>query len=159
MLKIGDTAPGFTLPDSERQMRSLSDFRGKPVLLLFFPAAFTSVCTAELCSVRDELGRYEKVGAQPLGISVDLPFTLARFKEDQGLNFPLLSDFNKEVSTAYNALYSEFILGLKGVSKRAAFLVDGEGIIRYAEVLDNAGEQPDFTAIKTALAALSVPSS
>ncbi|GAB4094410.1 peroxiredoxin [Flaviaesturariibacter terrae] len=154
MLQIGDAAPDFTLPDSDRKMVSLSQLRGKPVLLLFFPAAFTSVCTAELCSVRDELSRYEELGAQPIGISVDLPFTLARYKEDQGLNFPLLSDFNKEVSKAYNALYEEFILGLKGVSKRAAFVLDGEGKIRYAEVLDNAGEQPDFAAIKAALAGI-----
>ncbi|RYY86972.1 MAG: redoxin domain-containing protein [Chitinophagaceae bacterium] len=152
-------APQFTLPDSDRKMISLSDFHGKPVLLLFFPAAFTSVCTAELCSVRDELGLYQELSVQPLGISVDMPFTLAKFKEDQRLNFPLLSDFNKEVSKAYNALYEEFILGLKGVSKRAAFLIDGEGQIRYAEVLENAGEQPDFNAIKAALAELSAPSS
>ncbi|TCZ68651.1 peroxiredoxin [Flaviaesturariibacter aridisoli] len=159
MLKTGDQAPDFSLPDSDRNMVSLSNFRWRPVLLLFFPAAFTSVCTAELCSVRDELGRYEELGAQPLGISVDLPFTLNRYKQDERLNFPLLSDFNKEVSAAYNALYEEFILGLKGVSKRAAYLIDGDGTIRYAEVLENAGEQPDFTAIKAALAALGTPSS
>ncbi|RYE01815.1 MAG: peroxiredoxin [Sphingobacteriales bacterium] len=159
MLQKGDKAPDFTLPDSDRQMISLSQYRGRPVLLLFFPAAFTSVCTAELCSVRDDFERYTRIGAQPLGISVDMPFTLGRYKEEQGLNFPLLSDFNKEVSKAYNALYEEFILGLKGVSKRAAFLIDGEGIIRYAEVLENAGNVPDFDAIKAALDSLSVASS
>jgi peroxiredoxin len=151
MLKIGDSAPDFTLIDQDRKPVTLSSFRGEQVLLLFFPAAFTSVCTAELCSVRDNLGRFQKVNARPFGISVDMPFTLAKFREDQGLNFSLLSDFNKEASKAYDCLYEDWILGLKGVSKRAAFVIDGAGIIRYAEVLENAGEQPDFAAINKVL--------
>ena len=143
----GQTAPSFTLQDTEKNRRSLTDFQGQNVVLLFFPLAFTSVCTAELCGVRDNLKNYEQLNAQPLGISVDSMFTLGKFKEDQNLNFPLLSDFNKEASTAYGALYEDFF-GMKGVSKRAAFVVDKEGIVQYAEVLENAGEQPNFEAIQ-----------
>jgi peroxiredoxin len=143
----GQTAPSFTLQDTEKNRRSLTDFQGQNVVLLFFPLAFTSVCTAELCGVRDNLKNYEQLNAQPLGISVDSMFTLGKFKEDQNLNFPLLSDFNKEASAAYGALYEDFF-GMKGVSKRAAFVVDKEGIVQYAEVLENAGEQPNFEAIQ-----------
>jgi peroxiredoxin len=117
------------------------------VLLLFFPQAFTSVCTQELCGVRDNIGRYSNAKAQVLGISVDSVFTLDQFKNSQQFNFPLLSDFNKEVSGAYGALYQDWILDMKGVSKRAAFVIDREGHVRYAEVLENAGEVPNFNAI------------
>lgn len=152
-LQIGQPAPGFTLFDTEKKEVSLTNYRGKSVVLLFFPLAFTSVCTAELCSVRDELKKYEDLNAQPIGISVDSLFTLAKFKEEQRLNFPLLSDFNKTVSKSYGALYEQFGFGMAGVSKRAAFVVDGDGLIQYAEVLENAGDQPDFAAIEKALAA------
>src|SRR4051812_44091183 len=147
-LQIGDEAPDFTLFDSDKNEFSLSDLKGNNVLLLFFPLAFTSVCTAELCSVRDNLSMYEQLDVRPIGISVDSLYTLAKFKAEQKINFPLLSDFNKEVSKTYGALYEMFGFGMKGVSKRAAFLIDREGIIEYAEVLDNAGLQPDFIAIQ-----------
>jgi peroxiredoxin len=147
-LQIGDEAPDFTLFDSDKNEFSLSDLKGNNVLLLFFPLAFTSVCTAELCSVRDNLNMYEQLDVRPIGISVDSLYTLAKFKAEQKINFPLLSDFNKEVSKTYGALYETFGFGMKGVSKRAAFLIDREGIIEYAEVLDNAGLQPDFVAIQ-----------
>jgi peroxiredoxin len=148
MIQTGDMAPDFTLYDSEKNQVTLSSFRGKNVLLLFFPLAFTSVCTAELCAVRDQLKMYEQLEVQPMGISVDSLHTLARFKLDQNLNFPLLSDFNKEVSKLYGSIYETFGYGMKGVSKRSAFLIDREGRVRYAEVLDNAGLQPDFNAIQ-----------
>ena len=106
------------------------------VVLLFFPLAFTSVCTAELCSVRDNYALYNELNAVVYGISVDSAFTLAKFKEEQRLNFDLLSDFNKTASTAYDCLYSEFALGMKGVSKRSAFVIDKDGMIQYAEVLE-----------------------
>lgn len=153
-LQTGTPAPDFTLFSSEKQKITLSELKGQPVLLLFFPLAFTSVCTAELCSVRDTLEWYNKVDAGVFGISVDSPQTLARFKADQQLNFTLLSDFNKEVSRAYDSIYEEFGLNMKGVSKRSAFVIDGEGIIRYAEVLENAGEQPDFNQIRAVLEGL-----
>ncbi len=151
-LKTGDKAPDFTLPDTDKNEVTLSSLKGENVLLLFFPLAFTSVCTKELCSVRDNLSLYNNANVRVLGISVDSPFTLAKFKEEQGMNFTLLSDFNKTASTAYGSLYETFALGLKGVSKRSAFLIDKEGIIRYAEVLENAGEVPDFDAIQGAMA-------
>lgn len=135
-------------------MVSLEDFRGKNVVLLFFPAAFTGVCTAELCAMRDDIATYQKLDAQILAVSVDLPFTLGKFREEQNLNFPLLSDFNKEASKAYGAIYENWILGLHGVSKRSAFVIDKDGIVRYAEVLDNAGELPNFEAVRKVLGEL-----
>ncbi|MDB5251986.1 MAG: peroxiredoxin [Flaviaesturariibacter sp.] len=153
-IAVGQTAPDFTLYDTEKNKVSLGDFRGRNVLLLFFPLAFTSVCTAELCSVRDNIAQYADVDAQPLGISTDSLFTLAKFREEQSLNFPLLSDYNKEVSGAYGSLYETWGFDYKGVTKRSAFLIDRNGIVRYAEVLENAGEQPDFNAIKAAMAEL-----
>lgn len=153
-LEIGTQAPAFTLFSSDKKEVSLESLRGKNVLILFFPLAFTSVCTAELCHVRDDISRYNHSEAEVLAISVDSPQTLAKFKEDQHLNFPLLSDFNKEVSALYGAIYETFAMGMKGVSKRSAFVIDKGGIIRYAEVLENAGEQPNFQAINECLSAL-----
>jgi peroxiredoxin len=147
-VQVGALAPDFSLYDSEKNKQRLSDQRGNNVLLLFFPLAFTSVCTAELCSVRDNLKIYETLEARPFGISVDSLHTLARFKQDQHLNFPLLSDFNKKVSKLYGSLYETFGYEMEGVSKRSAFIIDKKGIIQYAEVLENAGQQPDFAAIQ-----------
>src|SRR3954466_4715481 len=154
-LNSGDKAPDFTLYDSEKNKVSLSDYAGKNIVLLFFPLAFTSVCTAELCSVRDNLARYNQLNAEVFGISVDSLHTLNRFKQDQQLNFRLLSDFNKEVSAEYGCLYDKFSFDMKGVSKRAAFVLDKNGIVKYAEVLENAGNQPDFNAIQHALETVS----
>jgi len=153
-VQVGQKAPDFSLYDTDKNLVTLSEQKGSHVLLLFFPLAFTSVCTAELCSVRDNLKLYESVSAKPFGISVDSLFTLGKFKEEQELNFPLLSDFNKEVSKTYGSLYETFGFGMQGVSKRAAFLIDKEGIVQYAEVLENAGLQPDFEAIQVKLRAL-----
>jgi peroxiredoxin len=155
-LALGQPAPDFTLFNSEKKAITLSQQRGQNVLLLLFPLAFTSVCTAELCSVRDNFTIYENLNAKIFGISVDSLYTLAKYKEEQKLNFDLLSDFNKEVSKTYDALYETFGYGMQGVSKRAAFLIDEEGIIRYAEVLENAGLQPNFEAIKETLTAIQV---
>ena len=153
-IEIGKQAPEFTLVDTTKNQVALSSFKGKNVLILFFPMAFTSVCTKELCSIRDNIALYNSANAQVLGISVDSPFTLAKFKEEQGLNFPLLSDFNKVVSPAYGALYENFIGWMKGVSKRSAFVIDKEGVVRYAEVLESAGDLPNFQAIQATLASL-----
>lgn len=152
----GEPAPLFRLFDTDKKETSLSEYKGQNVVLLFFPLAFTSVCTAELCSVRDNLKMYEDLSAQPIGISVDSLFTLAKYKAEQNLNFPLLSDFNKDASKAYGALYENFGFGMKGVGKRAAFIIDKDGVIQYAEVLENAGLQPDFDAIKQTLTRLYV---
>jgi peroxiredoxin len=146
---IGQKAPDFTLFSSDLKEVSLSDYAGKKVVIHFFPMAFTGVCTTQLCTMRDSFGYYEGLGAEVVGISVDSPFTLAKFKEDNTYQFPLLSDFNKEVSQAYGAYYDEFVFNLKGVSKRAAFVVNENQEIIYAEVLDSAGDLPDFDAIRT----------
>src|SRR5687767_6913013 len=129
-IQVGQPAPDFTLYDSEKKQRSLSEFRGQNVLLLFFPLAFTSTCTKELCEVRDNISLYNNLKAVVLGISVDSLQTLARYKEDQQLNFTLLSDFNKEVSTEYGCLYELFGYNMRGVSKRAAFVIDKAGIVQ-----------------------------
>lgn len=151
-IEAGQNAPDFSLYDSDKNKVTLSDYKGKQVLLLFYPQAFTGVCTKELCSIRDNIAQYENVNAQVFGISVDSVFTLAKFKAEHVLNFPLLSDFNKEVSQAYGTLYENWIFDMKGVSKRSAFVIDEEGIVQYAEVLENAGDLPNFEAIEAALA-------
>lgn len=155
-IEIGQAAPDFTLYNSEKNKVTLSDMKGQHVLLLFFPLAFTSTCTAELCSVRDNISFYNKVNAKVFGISVDSLQTLAKYKSDQQLNFTLLSDFNKEVSSAYGSLYEMFGYNMKGVSKRSAFIIDKEGLVQYAEVLENAGEQPDFNKIALVLETLKI---
>ena len=152
-LKTGDKAPLFTLHASDTKEVSLKDYQGRNVVVLFFPLAFTGVCTEELCTMRDALADYNDMDTDVLAISVDSPFTLAKYKELEKLNFPLLSDFNKEVSRQYGSLYDTFAFGMQGVSKRSAFVVDKEGVIRYAEVLESAGELPNFAAIKETLAA------
>jgi len=153
VIKKGDKAPEFTLRASDTSEVSLNQFQGENVLLLFFPLAFTGVCTEELCSIRDDIATYNNMNAKVLGISVDSPFTLAKFKESLNLKYALLSDFNKVVSRAYGALYEDFVLDMKGVSKRSAFVIDKNGIIRYAEVLENAGDLPNFAAIRETLEA------
>lgn len=153
-IEKGQKAPEFTLFNSEKNKVSLADFKGKNLVILFFPQAFTGVCTNELCSVRDNLNVYTGLNAEVVGISVDSIFTLAKFKEEQKYNFPLLSDFNKNVSHAYGAFYDEFVFEMKGVSRRAAFVVDKEGLVQYAEVLESAGDLPNFEAIKATLTGL-----
>lgn len=154
MVELGQKAPAFTLVNTENKEVSLSDYSGKNVVVLFFPFAYTGVCTTELCTIRDGLSAYEALNAQVLAISVDSPFTLAKFKEDNKLNFPLLSDFNKAASQEYGAFYDEFVFGLKGVSKRAAFVIDAEGTVKHMEVLESAGDLPSFDAINNALSSL-----
>lgn len=148
----GQYAPRFTLFSSDKKEVSLADYKGKNVLLLFFPFAFSSVCTAELCAVRDNIGIYSNVNAEVLAISVDSLFTLAKFREVQGFTFPLLSDFNKEASAAYEVLYDVFpAFAMKGVSKRAAFIINKEGTVIHSEVCASPGDTPDFDAIRQVL--------
>jgi peroxiredoxin len=153
-LKVGDKAPDFTLINTETKEVSLSDYKDKNVVLLFFPLAFTGVCTTELCEMRDNIATYGNLNAEIVAVSVDSPFTLAKFKEEQKLPFPLLSDFNKTTSEAYDSIYEDFVLGMKGVSKRSAFVIDKAGVIQHAEVLADAGKIPDFKAVQSVLAAL-----
>ena len=151
-LNTGDKAPEFTLNNTEGEAVTLQDLKnsGGDTLLLFFPLAFSGVCTEEVCTLRDNMKLYNSLNATVAGISVDSFFTLKEFKKANNLNFPLLSDFNKVVSTNYGVLYEDFF-GMKGVSKRSAFIVNGNGLITYAEVLDDSGKQPDFKAIQNIL--------
>jgi peroxiredoxin len=153
-IQIGQEAPDFSLRDNQKNTVTLSSQRGKNVVLLFFPLAFTSTCTKELCSVRDNITFYNNTNAQVYGISVDSLFSLDKFKQEQNLNFPLLSDFNKDASRAYESIYEDWFNDMKGVSKRSAFVVDKDGVVRYAEVLENAGDVPDFAAIQKCLESL-----
>jgi peroxiredoxin len=153
-IQKGQQAPDFSLFNSEKNKVALADYKGKNLVILFFPLAFTGVCTTELCSVRDNLTTYTNLNAEIVGISVDSLFTLEKFKEEQQYNFPLLSDFNKTTAQAYGAFYDEFVLDMKGVAKRASFVVDKNGTVQYAEVLESAGDLPNFEAIKEVLAGL-----
>ncbi|MBP6185324.1 MAG: peroxiredoxin [Saprospiraceae bacterium] len=153
-IQIGQSAPDFTLFSSDKKEVTLSDYRGQNVVLLFFPLAFTGVCTAELCAMRDDIATYSNLNAQILAISIDTPQTLAKFREEQHFNFPLLSDFNKSAATSYDCLYETFVMGMKGVAKRSAFVVDKEGVICYAEVLESAGDLPNFEKVRETLAGL-----
>ncbi len=154
-LKVGDLAPNFTLKDTNNQTFSLNDYKNKSnVLILFFPAVGSGVCEKELCTTRDSMKDYENLKAQVFAISVDSPFSQKLWVDKHNFNFPLLSDFNKEVSQMYGAFYDLWLPGkwdLKGVAKRSAFVVDKSGIIQYAEVLENAGEEPSYNAIKEVL--------
>ncbi len=155
-LKVGDKAPEFTMFSSDKKQVSLSDYKGKNVLILFFPLAFTSTCTKELCGIRDNIYDFNGLDVEILAISIDTPQTLAKWKEMERYSFTMLSDFNKEVSKAYGSLYDTFVMDMHGVSKRSAFLVDADGIIQYAEVLDDAGQIPDMEAIKEKIKQVSV---
>ena len=151
-ISIGQAAPNFTLFDTDKKPVSLADFKGQNVVVLFFPLAFTGVCTAELCNIRDNIAIYNNSNATVLGISVDSLFTLGKFKEEQKLNFSLLSDFNKAATSAFGVLYDVFpAFEMQGVSKRSAFVVDKEGVVQYAEVCPTPGDLPNFEAIQTTL--------
>ena len=150
-LSVGTKAPDFKLFNSEKKEVSLSDFKGKNLIIQFFPAAFTGVCTAQMCSSRDSLSFYNDLNASVVGVSIDTPFSLAEFKKQNGINFDLLSDFNKELIKAYDMVIENFALGMKGVAKRGAVLVDKEGVIQYIEVTPSPGDQVNFDALKDAL--------
>lgn len=154
-LKVGDIAPDFSLKSTSNETYTLSYFKGKKnVVILFFPAVGTSVCEKELCSTRDGMKDYENLNAQVLAISVDGPFAQKLWSDKHQFNFPVLSDFNKEVAPTYGAFYDVWLpekFGLKGVAKRSAFVVDKNGIIKYAEVLENAGHEPNYNAIQEVL--------
>ncbi|PKL82341.1 MAG: peroxiredoxin [Ignavibacteriae bacterium HGW-Ignavibacteriae-3] len=158
-LKIGDVAPNFTLKNTNNESVTLSDFKGKNnVVLLFFPAVGSGVCEKELCSTRDSMKDYEDLNAKVFGISVDGPFSQKLWAEKHKFNFSLLSDFNKEVAPAYGAFYDVWLAGkwdLKGVAKRSAFVIDKNGVVQYAEVLENAGTEPSYTAVQETLKKLS----
>lgn len=150
-IQVGQQAPDFTLRDTEKNKVTLSEQRGKNVVLLFYPAAFTNVCTRELCGTRDNLAFYNSTNAQVYGISVDSLYAQGKFRQELNLNFPLLSDFNKTASRAYDTIYETWYNDMEGVSKRSAFVIDKEGIVRYAEVLESANDEPNYDAIQQCL--------
>lgn len=150
-IAVGTKAPSFTLFNTDRKSVSLSDFAAKTLVLQFFPAAFTSVCTEQVCRSRDEQHLYDELGAAVLGISVDTPFSLKEFKEKNNLSYDLLSDFNKEMIHAYEMYHCNFVLGIRGVAKRGVVVIDGSGTVAYAEETANPGVQVNFVALKAAL--------
>jgi peroxiredoxin len=151
-VQVGSKAAEFTLFDTEKQSRSLSEFHGKNVVLAFYPGAFTGVCTKEMCSLRDAMAKLNEFNAQVVGISVDAPFATKVFATQNNLQFPLLSDYTREVVRQYCGVHEDFA-GLKGytVSKRAVFIVDGNGIVKYVWISENPGVEPDYDAISKAL--------
>ena len=150
-LKVGTQAPDFTLPSKPGETLALSSLRGKSVVLLFFPAAFTSVCTREMSTIAEDYSAYEALHAQPIAISVDTPWTLQKFAAESKANFPFLSDFNKTVTRAYEVYREDFAFGLKGVAERAVFVIDPSGTITYSWVGETPGVFPDLDAVKKAL--------
>ena len=150
---VGSKAPEFSLTNQDREAVTLSGLKGKPVVLAFFPAAFSGVCTKELCTFRDSMARLGQANAQVFGVSVDTFFTLKAFQDQQKLTFPLLSDFNKTVIRDYG-VFNEDMIGLKGIAKRATFVIDNGGIVRHAEVLEDARNEPNYDAVFKTLAAL-----
>ena len=151
MAAVSSKAPDFKLFNTEKKEISLSDFKGRNLIMQFFPAAFTGVCTAQMCTSRDELSLYNSMNAAVIGISVDSPFTLAEFKAKNHINFDLLSDFNKETINAYGMVQEKFAMGMKNVARRGVILVDKEGVVRYTEITPGPGEQVNFEALRNAL--------
>lgn len=152
-IEVGQKAPEFILVGTDLSPVQLSDYKGKNLMLHFFPLAFTGVCTQQMCMARDEENDYAKLNAVVVGASVDSPFVLKKFAEENNLNFKVASDFNREVSTAYDVLFTDDFAGLSKFSKRAAFIIDGEGIVRYAEVTDGKS-LPDFEKMKEVLSTI-----
>jgi len=152
-VSVGQQAPDFKLFDAERKERSLREFRGKKTVLAFYPGAFTGVCTKELCTFRDSLSKLNDLHAQLVGISVDAPFANKAFAAQNKLEFPLLSDYTRAVSRRYGGVHDDFV-GMKGyaVAKRAVFVLDESGVVRYSWVSENPGVEPNYDEITRALA-------
>ena len=150
---VGSKAPDFTLMDQDRAPVTLSAQHGYPVVLAFFPAAFSGVCTKELCMFRDQIGTLRDANARVFGISVDTFFALKAFQDSQNLSFPLLSDFNKTTIRAYGVVNPDMV-GLHDISKRAVFVLDREGVVRHREVLDDARNEPDYSKVFAVAASL-----
>jgi len=146
--QVGQKAPDFTLVDTALKPRSLKDFQGKTTVLAFYPAAFTGVCTKEMCAFRDSLSQLNSIGAQVVGISTDTPFSNKAFAEQNGLNFPLLSDYNRETIKAFGIAFPD-LAGLKGltVAKRSVFVLDKQGTVKYAWVSEDPKKEPDYTEV------------
>jgi len=151
-IKVGDKAPDFNLSGTDLKPRKLSDLLKQTVVLAFFPGAFTSVCTKEMCTFRDSLARLNSLKAQVVGISVNDPFSNKAFAEKNMLTFPLLCDYNREAVRLYGVELPDFA-GLKGytAAKRSVFIIDRQGIIRYAWISDNPGIEPNYQEIEKSI--------
>ena len=143
---VGSRAPDFTLPNQDREPVSLSAQSGRAVVLAFFPAAFTSVCTTEMCRFRDSLAELNAANAVVFGISADHPASLKEFATQQRLTFPLLSDFNRDVIAQYGVGHTDRS-GFRGIAQRAVFVIDGDGVVRHREVTEHPGLEPSYTAV------------
>jgi peroxiredoxin len=154
MLKIGQKAPDFKLLDTEKNEVTLANYKGKNLVIFFFPMAWTGVCTKEMCSVQEDYSTYTDMNAEVIGISVDSFFALKHFKADQKLNYTLLSDFNRETIRAYDLVHHEFAFGYKDVAKRATVVLDKEGVVRFIDVTPTPGDLPNMDAIKAAVKAI-----
>jgi peroxiredoxin len=151
---VGAKAPDFTLPNQDREPVTLSDqLKSGPVVLAFFPAAFSGTCQAEMCRFRDSASAMNTVNARVLGVSVDTFFALKAWGDQNKLNFPLLSDFNKDVIAKYGVVNPDMI-GLKNIAKRAVFVIDKSGVVRHREVLDDARNEPNYEKITQSLASM-----
>ena len=148
---MGQKASPFALHQAPGELVDVgAEFGSAPIVILFFPLSFSSVCSDEFCTIRDDWNAWTNLDAKVYGISVDSPFVTQKFRELENLPFPLLSDFNREVATQFDALHDD-LFGLKGVAKRSAFVIDREGTIVYASVSDDPGQMVDFDAIKSAV--------
>ncbi|KAB1196609.1 MULTISPECIES: redoxin domain-containing protein [Haloferax] len=164
MVSVGDAAPDFTAPktDIEGDIESFTlseNLDDAPVVLAFFPAAFTGVCTTEMCTFRDQMANFDDVGATVYGISIDTPFTLSEFAEKNDLNFDLISDTNRNLIDAFDVEMDFADLGVYSVAKRSVFVVDADGEVTYKWVSDDPGVEPDYDAVEAAASkALEEPS-
>lgn len=148
---VGQRVPDVTLVSHDRKAVKLSDLAGKPTVLAFFPGAFTSVCTKEMCTFRD-LGQFQEMNAQVIGISVDSPFAQQAFSDAHGINFTLLSDFNRQAVRAFGVEDPNFVNGLlPGVAKRSVFVLDKAGRVTYKWVSDNPGIEPNYAEVAEAV--------
>jgi len=157
MLTVGDSAPDFAAPlvGDETEPFRLSNRHGTgPVVLAFFPAAFSTTCTTELCTFRDELSAFTEFDATVFGISTDLPYALSRFREANSLGFDLISDNDGAIIDAYDVVDEWDHIALDKVAQRAVFVIDAEGIVRYVWRADNPGEEPDYDEVAAAVEAL-----
>ena len=148
----GTKAPDFSLPDTERNQRTLNEFLGKKVVLAFYPGAFTDPCTREMCVFRDSLAELNALNAQVIGISVNDPFSNKAFAEANQLNFPLLSDYNRDIIRIYGVEATDFA-GLKGytAAKRSIFIIDRKGVIRYKWISEDPRKEPNYETIERTL--------
>ena len=154
-VEVGQAAPQFSLYDTERTKRSLSEFKGKNVVLAFVPGAFTGTCTTEMCNLRDQMDQFNSINAEVLGISVDPPFSQKAWADANNLNFTILSDFSREATKAYDVAWNN-MAGLEGytAANRAVFVVDKEGVIRYKWLAPSPTDLPDYDEIRQALSQL-----